>query len=516
VQVEILRRFRLKIISEKANVIMKKLFLKLLTFLFYTIILLIIFFIVGINLPIENFEQKSAKVSKLYLKNAKIIDIKNAKIIDNQSITIDNGRIIKIDSTDESPTGFQVIDIKNKYVMPTLWDMHVHTLSLSPQLHFPLMIANGVTNIRDMGDGDSWISGLEEPFKKDKLIWEEKATKEELLMPKIWESCSYHVEELEDISPKDLVSQLKARNEPFIKLQLEDSGLSAKTFYELQNEAKKQQINILGHLSYNVNIDTVLQNSYRSIEHAWALIPHFVKQKKRFEKDLETKEYELKNQDLALTNSVLQKIAAANTFYCPTNITSNRKEALAFDRNFLDNPHNQYIERVQLKFWGLWASIHTSGYDKPEQQVILKNYYQKGLEITGLAHKNGVKILAGTDALDRYVYHGFSLHDELIELTKAGLSNAEALKTATVTPAEYYQVTADYGSVEVGKVADLLILEKNPLEDISHTKSIDAVYFNQKFYKKQDLESMKNYVREQAKSFSISCKFLWNMLKGMF
>jgi hypothetical protein len=495
---------------------MKKLLSKLIRLLFIFIILLTIAFTVGINLPTANFEQKTTNISKLYLKNARIIDIKNGKVSESQNITIIDGRIVKIDSTDESLTGFKVIDLKNKYVMPTLWDMHVHTLSLSPQLHFPLLIANGVTNIRDMGDGDSWISDLDKPLEKDKLIWEEKAIKERLLIPKIWESCSYHVEELEDISPKDLVTGLKARNEPFIKLQLEDSELPAATFYALQSEAKKQQIKILGHLSYNVDIDTVLQNGYRSIEHAWALIPHFVKEKKRFEKDLETKAYELNNQDLVLTNSVLKKIANSNTYYCPTNVTSNRKEALVFDKEFTESPHNEYVETVQLKLWRLWASLHTSGYDKPEQQAILRNYYRKGLEITDLAHKNGVKILAGTDALDRYVYHGFSLHDELVELTKAGLSNAEALKTATITPSEYHQVTADYGSIEEGKIADLLILEKNPLEEISNTKSIEAVYFNQQLYEKQDLDSMKNYVREQAKSFSISCKFLWNMLKGMF
>jgi hypothetical protein len=494
---------------------MRGLFSMLLRFLLYSFLLFLIAFVVGVNLPIEEYYQKSEKLTNLYLKNARIIDVENEKIVDNQNITIADGRIIKIDTVDESLTGFKAIDLKNKYVMPTLWDMHVHTLSLSPQLHFPLLIANGVTNIRDMGDGDSWISDLDKPLEKDKLIWE-AAAKNGLLMPRIWESCSYHVEELEDISPKDLVTGLKARNEPFIKLQLEDSELPAATFYALQSEAKKQQIKILGHLSYNVDIDTVLQNGYRSIEHAWALIPHFVKEKKRFEKDLETKAYELNNQDLVLTNSVLKKIANSNTYYCPTNVTSNRKEALVFDKEFTESPHNEYVETVQLKLWRLWASLHTSGYDKPEQQAILRNYYRKGLEITDLAHKNGVKILAGTDALDRYVYHGFSLHDELVELTKAGLSNAEALKTATITPSEYHQVTADYGSIEEGKIADLLILEKNPLEEISNTKSIEAVYFNQQLYEKQDLDSMKNYVREQAKSFSISCKFLWNMLKGMF
>jgi imidazolonepropionase-like amidohydrolase len=478
-------------------------------------VLAIFILIIGVNIPIKNFNQSSKNISKLYLKNCNIVDIKNNKILENQNITVQNGRVVKIDGIEENPLGYQIIDAKNKYVIPTLWDMHVHTLSLSPQLHFPLLIANGITNIRDMGDGESWISDIDATFEKDKYIWEKNQT---LLRPNIWESCSYHVEEISNEKEKitELVTKLKARKEPFIKVQLEDNELPKETFYFLQKEAKRQNINILGHLSYNVDIDTALKNGYRSIEHAWALIPHFVKQKKRFEKELEIKSYELANQDSLLTVSILRKIVESQTFYVPTHVSSNRKEIMVFDKNFTQNPDNQYVESVQLWLWELWANLHTSGYDKPEQQEILKKYYEKGLKITGLAHKNGVQLLAGTDALDRYSYHGISLHDELKEMTKAGLSNAEALKTATINPAIYYNETSDYGSIEVGKMADFLVLNKNPLEYIENTQSIENVYFNQKFYVKSDLEEMKKYVHEQAKSFSINCKFIWNMIKGIF
>ncbi|TAF95054.1 MAG: hypothetical protein EAZ32_13895 [Cytophagia bacterium] len=488
--------------------------------IFIVLIISILTLIIGVNIPIQNFNQSSENISDLYLKNCNIVDITNGKIVKNQHITIQNGRIIKIDSTEENLKGFKIIDTKGKFVMPTLWDMHLHTLSLSPQLHFPLLIANGITNIRDMGDGDSWASDIDAPLKKDKDIWENN---KDLLKPNIWESCSYHVEEIEGISSEnqkiklaELVTKLKIRKEPFIKVQLEDSELAKEVFYEFQKEAKRQNINIVGHLSYNVEIDSVLKNGYRSIEHAWALIPHFVQKKKRFEKDLETKSYELANQDSLLTISVLRKIAQSNAFYVPTHVSSNRKEIMVFDKKFTQNANNQYVESLQLGLWGLWRKLHTSGYDKPKQQDILRKYYQKGLEITGFAHKNGVQLLAGTDALDRYSYHGFSLHDELIEMTKAGLSNAEALKTATINAANYYNKTADYGSIEVGKVADLLILNKNPLVDIENTTSIESIYFNQKLYEKPTLEAMKKYVHEQAKSFSISCKFIWNMMKGAF
>jgi len=478
---------------------------------------------VGINLPTKDYEQKEQQTRKLLIENCSIIDIKNGLTVLNQDICVENGIITAVGSgLLVNRNEYKIIEGKNKFVMPTLWDMHIHTLSLSPQLHFPLLIANGVTAIRDMGDGDSWISDIDAPLEKDKVIWEKAALEHNLLMPNVWESCSYHVEEVENTTIGEnsevveaLVSKLKARGEPFIKLQLEDSELPENVFYEIQKQGNLQGIKVLGHLSYNVDIGTVLKNGYPTIEHAWALIPHFVKEKKRFEKDLETKKYELLNQDPLLTQSVLELIRESNTYYVPTHVSSNRKEILIFERKFTQNPLNRYIEGIQLGLWKLWGNLHTSGYDKPEQQKILSDYYQKSLEVTKLAQIKGVKIMAGTDALDRYVYHGFSLHDELQEMVKAGLSNAEALRTATINPAEYYGKSAVWGSIEVGKKADLLLLSSNPLESISNTTTIESVYFNQRLYSKNELEAMKSYVYEQAGSFRISCHFIWNMIKGI-
>ncbi|MFY8000109.1 MAG: amidohydrolase family protein, partial [Candidatus Kapaibacteriota bacterium] len=141
-------------------------------------------------------------------------------------------------------------------------------------------------------------------------------------------------------------------------------------------------------------------------------------------------------------------------------------------------------------------------------------YYDRGLEITNLAHKHGVKILAGSDAIDRNVYYGISLHEELQELVKAGLTNAEALQTATINAAEYYGLSHEYGSIAVGKKSSFLLLDKNPLENISNTQSITTVFFNNKRYNINDLEKMKEYVMQQAKSYGMSCKFLWNILKN--
>lgn len=235
--------------------------------------------------------------------------------------------------------------------------------------------------------------------------------------------------------------------------------------------------------------------------------------KKQFNKNIQQKLYDLNNQDTTITNKILVKMAAKGVYYVPTHVTSNRKEYLAFDPDFNNNPNNDYTENVQLFFWSSLNWIHTKGYDKKTDEPILKKYYQRGLEVTKLAQKNGVKLLAGTDALERNVYYGISLHDELKQMVQAGLTPAQALKTATYNPAEYYKILDDYGSIDVSKKADFLLLNKNPLENIENTQTINSVCYNNIWYNSQDLENMKVFTKKQAKSFSVSCKFIWNMIK---
>jgi imidazolonepropionase-like amidohydrolase len=342
-----------------------------------------------------------------------------------------------------------------------------------------------------------------------------------MLMPQIMEATSFHVEEVEgvnasNIAPKakELVEQLKARHEPFVKVQLEKSGCPPEFFYEVQKHAKQANIPVLGHLPPDVDIHTVCENGFKSIEHAWALIPHCVKTKKLDGKDIKRKKYQLAHQDSTVAQEVFASMKRHGVYYVPTHVTSNRKEYLAFESGFNENPNNKYVEPIQLWIWKAVNWLHTSGYDAKKDAPVLKQYYDRGLEITNLAHKHGVKILAGSDAIDRNVYYGISLHEELQELVKAGLTNAEALQTATINAAEYYGLSHEYGSIAVGKKSSFLLLDKNPLENISNTQSITTVFFNNKRYNINDLEKMKEYVMQQAKSYGMSCKFLWNILKN--
>jgi imidazolonepropionase-like amidohydrolase len=146
----------------------------------------------------------------------------------------------------------------------------------------------------------------------------------------------------------------------------------------------------------------------------------------------------------------------------------------------------------------------------PEARETYREFYRKGLELTGAAHRAGVKVLAGTD----YIVAGVDLHRELEQLVLAGLSPRDALLAATLAPAEYYRLSDSYGTVAAGKVADLLLLDGNPLEDIRNTQRIHAVVFNGNLYDRAALDEIRAHVERRARSWTIACKILWRFVKN--
>ncbi|MEA2552464.1 MAG: hypothetical protein QOJ65_640, partial [Fimbriimonadaceae bacterium] len=140
---------------------------------------------------------------------------------------------------------------------------------------------------------------------------------------------------------------------------------------------------------------------------------------------------------------------------------------------------------------GFWKSYMEKYKDWTDENLALHDrYFRKQLEIVGKMQKAGVPILAGTDVMNPYCFPGFSLHDELVWLTKAGLKPGEALRAATINPAIYLGIEKDFGTAERGKVADLVLLDANPLLDIRNTTKIGAVFVRGKLLRREDLDKL--------------------------
>jgi adenine deaminase len=123
-------------------------------------------------------------------------------------------------------------------------------------------------------------------------------------------------------------------------------------------------------------------------------------------------------------------------------------------------------------------------------------------------------LLAGTDNIDTYVFSGSSLHDELEMMVDAGLSPLEALQTATINPAIYAGREQEFGSLEKGKRADIVLLNSNPLTDINNVRGIDGLLYNGFYYDRNALEKLDDFALGMAQSIRLNLRFLWDVLSS--
>jgi imidazolonepropionase-like amidohydrolase len=446
-----------------------------------------------------------------------IINIAGGPNLADRAVFITGDRItdIKKNQYIRLPKGVQVIDAKGKYLIPGLWDMHVHWYD---EQFLPLFIANGVTGVRQM-------------FGSPVLLdWRERALRGELLAPRqviaspivdgpgaTWVGSIQVGNEQE---ARDAVRKIKEAGFDFVKIY---NGIPRAAFFALADEAAKQGLPFAGHVPHSVSALEASDAGQKSIEHLNGVLEacspdgHEItlgylrytagvnnikgtdtakRQALRvlFEKVLATYDEER-------ANALFARFAKNGTWQCPT-LIANGSFALMGDAEFRNDPRLKYLPAAYRANWQpesnpLWASRTAEDYD------ISKRLYQKYMKTLAKMRRAGVRILAGTDTGAPYCFPGFSLHDELALLVKAGFTPLEALQTATLNPAIFLGTAESYGTVEKGRIADLLLLEADPLEKIENTKRIAAVVLGGKLFGKQQIDEILATAEKSANQKSI-------------
>lgn len=501
---------------------MKKIALKTLKYLLLLIGLVLIVVICLYIYPISNPLSQKTNDNNYIISNVNIVDVANDSIIENQSILIQNNRIVNISFNDSisKDKNTIIVDGSNKYALAGLWDMHSHlAFQIAPQTVMPLHIANGVTNIRDM-------QGVVN-INQERLKWRRQINSGELLGPRLIGFADEMVGgNYDEQNVTDVVSRTARDKHTFIKIY---DQIMADRFFALAAEAKKQGVDFAGHYPRTINPVDAAKAGQKSFEHAHLFIKHAnplaVKNRDFFKEYYTNDEVDISDRPSSIDMlarfdydkfyELVDVMVKNDTYFCPTHITR-KYEALTNNEDFLNDDNLKYIPHLVSLIWNDDVNGMKDYAKKEGYQDYLESFYTKGLELTGLAHKKGVKILAGTDSYDPYSFPGISLHSELEELVKAGLSPAEALACATINPSEYFQVSKDYGTVEEEKKADLLILNKNPLLNIKNTTSIESLFFNGNMYTKEDIDAMKKYVEDNSSGInglSISVKMFIRLMK---
>jgi hypothetical protein len=405
--------------------------------------------------------------------------------------------------------------------------MHVHLpLKLSIHFHLPLFVAHGVTAVRDMGD-------CEDPLERgqacleDKRSWNEGVGRGELVGPRVMGIASFIVHGpsrrdepypafftpgTED-EARELARYAKTRGFDFLKVY---DSLPRDAFLALLAEARAQSLDVVGHRPRTVSALEASRAGQRSMEHARLFLEECFPGAEELRSNgrrytTADRRAMVDEHDGSMCNELFAAMRDDGTWFVPTHVTR-RMDAFADDPTFRDDPRLHYLHFLQRRFWNEDADGMVADDPSPEGRKAYMDFYEKGLELTGAAYRAGVPLLAGTDANDTYVFPGSGLHDELEELVKAGLTPAEALTAATSSPARYFGVEAEYGSIAIGKAADLVLLRENPLSDIRNTRSIDAVILGGRLYRRGQLDALLAGVESSVRRPTLTAKLVWSYL----
>lgn len=511
---------------------MKSKVFTLLKFFSGIILFLLITSVVAIVWPMPQLKPP-ARYNTIFIKSINIIDVKTGDLLRNRDVLVKDNVILAIDTfgiLESQETSF-VLDGANKYLLPGLWDMHTHSNHHSEWLHHPLYIANGVTGVRDMSGQlnkrDSYFVG-----SKERLIWNDELNDHKRVAPRYVLQSSFQIDgafsvpegfpqflklqQSEDVD--SLLHFYKNEKVDFIKVY---DQIPPASFKKLAQQASRYGMHIAGHKPIFVSLQDAIVLGQRSFEHGRIFLTECFPNadslrtannwKAFYSKSRKSmvKEY---NPELAKKLMLLMK--EYNTHWCPT-LQTLKFEAFAHEPSFQQNPNLKYINYISRKLW--WdgdVRNNTKRNLSKEGKNNSADFYMAAKEQIRIANEIGVPIMTGTDVSDSYIFAGFSLHNELEDLVKSGLSNVKALQSATIVPAKYAGMDIAYGTIDIGKMADLIILDKNPLEDITNSKTICGVIVNGAYFDSNKIEELKEFTESLSLSFHVNVKVLYSLISS--
>ena len=460
---------------------------------------------------------------QLVLIHVTVIDMTGAPPKSDQTVIIAGNRIAALSKNGEMPVpqDSQVIDATGKFLIPGLWDMHTHTVydrvDDTEKTLLPLFVANGITGIRNMGS----INSLAQINK-----WRNSAS-EELTAPRIiigqqvdgfgGANVSFVYRVKGESEARAAVRRIKREGFDFVKVY---GRLSRDEYFAIANEARRLNISIAGHVPTAVNNAEASDIGQKSIEHLEGMLFSVSSDESRIRREwleyeakiialngkpatpeLEFQQFSLITQAIntysAEKAASLYKIFVLNeTYHCPTLVIHRAWGSLS-NPAFFNDASLRYVPKRQRHSVNTYLDASRSW--SMERKAVAERLYKYRLRMVGEMNRAGVKLLAGTDTAYGYPVAGFALHDELALFVQAGLSAMEALQTATINPAEFFGRETELGTIEKGKLADLILLDANPLEDISNTKKINAVVLNGRLLDRNALDKVFNEIEAAAK-----------------
>ena len=421
-----------------------------------------------------------APARALVIKNVTVIDVIRAAARPHMTAVISGDRIATLGEAGKvaTPKDALVVDGTGKFLIPGLWDMHVH-LTMFGETALPLLIAQGVTSVRDMGGDFAQVKLLRERIAAGALLGPRVKAAGPIL-----ESARF----IASIGDKEIAAQrigvssaseatqavasIARLGPDFIKIR---TNASRESYLAIAAEAKRVGLPLVGHAPRGVSLIEVSDAGQRSIEHGLGFGLNDANYSEAQWKEIA--ERFIKND----THLVPTFIAARGIVETP----DQEVMAVIDDTNGARDERRNYIPPAVIDRWR--RRMEARKLETPTDPA----NGAKTRQGFRLLYQAGVKFMTGTDLPARLVYPGWSVHEELeLLVQRVGMTPMEALQSATRTPAEFFGMADSLGAVEKGKIADLILLEANPLEQISNTKKIFAVIVGGRYYDKAARQKM--------------------------
>lgn len=453
-------------------------------------------------------------VPYLALMHVTVIDCTGASPKSDVTILIVGYRIVDIGKSNvvSIPKHARIIDATGSFVIPGLWDMHAHLEDPELWLVNPparekeslltLFIANGVTGIRDMGGDLKLLQSWRQRIGAGTMIGPRiKACGPLLDGPKPGRPGSIAISNEEQ--GRLAVRDLKKQRADFVGV---DSSLPRVAYFAIADEAKKLGIPFAGHVPDSVTPAEASDEGQASEEHLQIVEAcsdrDAVKKKldelraagaspaERRRADIQTM---LATYDEKKAEALFAKFVKNNTWQTPTIVVWQNNAS--FEESFAKYADRmKYLPRDIREYWNPKNNADLQN-RSPERLAAEKKLVNKYLEVIGAMQRAGVKLMAGSDfGANPLLFPGWGVHDEMALLVKAGLTPMQALQAATKNPTNFLGLNNALGTVEKGKIADLVVLSANPLDDINNTRKITAVIFGGRMFDRATLNRMLNSV----------------------
>jgi Amidohydrolase family len=437
--------------------------------------------------------------AEMSIRHATIINVATGAELKDQTVKIQGNRLLSINPTQDSDDAAPAsIDAHQGYLIPGLWDMHVH---VHDKAELPLYIANGVTGIRIMS-GDRNEAALRAELKKQPPspdIYLASAIVDG--SPPTWPG-SIIIKTPEDA--RRAVTEIKTSGADFIKVY---NSIPRAAYFALASEAKLQHIDFEGHVPDAITAQEASAAGQRSIEHLQGMalacssrqqaLADELARAQFFRDRLAVEAKGFNSFDPQKCSALFAEFRQNATWQVPT-LTVLRMWGRLDDSKVTSDPRVAYIDRRSRDRWSERIGPQIRRWNNAEYQMA-RGIFSTEQKLVGGMYRAGVPLMAGTDAMNPFCFPGFSLHDELALLVDSGLTPLAALQAATINPAKFLGRSTELGTIEPGKIADLVLLRADPLADIHNTTQIEAVWSQGQYFDKAAIAQMLEQAKQAAK-----------------